>query len=88
MNGYSRIFRGGFDDCGHFIGGEFHADDCDCGQCEPTQQWSVWHSDRIRDFDAMVSDMRHCVGMSLKQAKQELENSKIGDVFLDCIRIS
>ncbi len=89
MNGFSSIFRGGFDNCGHFIGGEFHADDCDCGSCEATEQhWQVLHSDRMLDFETMANDIRRCAGVSIAEAKQTLTDSKVGDCFLDCIRIS
>ncbi len=52
------------------------------------QQWRVWHSDKIIGFNDMAIDLRRCAGVPIGQAKQALVDSKIGDVFLDCIRIS
>lgn len=66
MQGYNKIFRGGVDENGHFIGGEFHADDCNCGDCESTyaadmtpNNADVYDAQLQSDIDAMEAEQEY-----------------------------
>lgn len=51
------------------------------------QQWQSLANGRILDFEAMAIDLRRCAGVPISQAKQALIDSKLGDIYLDCVRI-
>ena len=51
------------------------------------QQWQSLANGRILDFEAMAIALRRCAGIPIGQAKQALIESKLGDVYLDCVRI-
>lgn len=53
-----------------------------------TQQWQSFANGKLLDFDAMAHDIQRCVGVSLDEARAELATSKLGDVFLDCVRVA